>query len=422
MLCLGWKCGLRGRARGGAAGHKHVWRAFVRDDGGCRRADIALALCRMVSYNIGHLAFLNAKRYGITRVFFGGFFIRGHPYTMNVISYAIRFWSKGEMRATFLRHEGFLGAMGAFLKGHPLQLPRSASAAAAAAAGAGAGADLRGQFVERFAMGLPFSGGTIQGPPFSNISEKVSWVEKFVEVCMACMRAEGSHCHTSVAMHGLFSKSMHLPTHPSMHYMHAVQVGTAAAEAAREEHQACALVSEASAGASLTRALSHTVPEPPVVPSSPRVLTSAASSSSRGDSAGFGAAAAAARDAAAHNAGPVDMKIGVLHYSPGLVPFPLLADPMHYNADTYDLRDPEEREFWLSTLAKTVPTVVAKACLAAGERQSVRRRAQAMGKALAAHLERLRSHPEAYGLLGLSEVFEMREDCLREFRFYDIHA
>lgn len=50
--------------------------------------------CRMVSYNIGHLAYLNAKRYGLERVFFGGFFIRGHPYTMETISFAIRFWSK----------------------------------------------------------------------------------------------------------------------------------------------------------------------------------------------------------------------------------------------------------------------------------------------------------------------------------------
>ena len=40
------------------------------------RADVAMALCRMVSYNIGHLAYLNAKRYGLSRVFFGkcGFF------------------------------------------------------------------------------------------------------------------------------------------------------------------------------------------------------------------------------------------------------------------------------------------------------------------------------------------------------------
>ena len=47
-----------------------------------------------MSYNIGHLAYLNAKRYGLQRVFFGGFYIRGHPYTMETISYAIRFWSK----------------------------------------------------------------------------------------------------------------------------------------------------------------------------------------------------------------------------------------------------------------------------------------------------------------------------------------
>ena len=57
-------------------------------------ADIAMALCRMLSYNIGHLAYLNAKRYGLSRVFFGGFFIRGHPYTMETISFAIRYWSK----------------------------------------------------------------------------------------------------------------------------------------------------------------------------------------------------------------------------------------------------------------------------------------------------------------------------------------
>ena len=54
---------------------------------------------RMVSYNIGHLAYLNAKRYGLSRVLFGGFFIRGHPYTMETISFAIKFWSKVSRRA-----------------------------------------------------------------------------------------------------------------------------------------------------------------------------------------------------------------------------------------------------------------------------------------------------------------------------------
>lgn len=39
--------------------------------------------------------------------------ITGHPITMNSLSYAIKFWSKGDMKALFLRHEGHLGATGA---------------------------------------------------------------------------------------------------------------------------------------------------------------------------------------------------------------------------------------------------------------------------------------------------------------------
>lgn len=40
----------------------------------------------------------------------------GHPITMNTLSYAINFWSQGTMKALFLRHEGYLGAVGAFLQ------------------------------------------------------------------------------------------------------------------------------------------------------------------------------------------------------------------------------------------------------------------------------------------------------------------
>ena len=32
----------------------------------------------------------------------------GHAATIGTLSYAIRFWSRGEKRALFLRHEGFL--------------------------------------------------------------------------------------------------------------------------------------------------------------------------------------------------------------------------------------------------------------------------------------------------------------------------
>ncbi|KDP26598.1 hypothetical protein JCGZ_17756 [Jatropha curcas] len=77
--------------------------------------DVARSLLRMISNNIGQISYLNALRFGLKRIFFGGFFIQGHPYTMDTISVAVHFWSKGEAKAMFLRHEGFLGVLGAFM-------------------------------------------------------------------------------------------------------------------------------------------------------------------------------------------------------------------------------------------------------------------------------------------------------------------
>ncbi|GMP47937.1 hypothetical protein CsSME_00015470 [Camellia sinensis var. sinensis] len=34
---------------------------------------------------------------------------------MDTISFAVQFWSKGNEQAMFFRHEGFLGALGAFM-------------------------------------------------------------------------------------------------------------------------------------------------------------------------------------------------------------------------------------------------------------------------------------------------------------------
>ncbi|KAJ1857962.1 hypothetical protein GGH12_000606 [Coemansia sp. RSA 1822] len=84
-------------------------------------SDIARSLLYMVSNNIGQIAYLNAQLHGIRHIYFGGYFIRGHPLTMHTLSYAINFWSKGEMRALFLRHEGFLGATGAFFIGERMK-------------------------------------------------------------------------------------------------------------------------------------------------------------------------------------------------------------------------------------------------------------------------------------------------------------
>lgn len=76
--------------------------------------DIARSLLRLISNNVAQIAYLNALLYDLKRIFFAGFFIRGQEYTMDTISVGVQFWSKGEAKAMFLRHEGFLGALGAF--------------------------------------------------------------------------------------------------------------------------------------------------------------------------------------------------------------------------------------------------------------------------------------------------------------------
>ncbi|KAF7302577.1 Pantothenate kinase [Mycena chlorophos] len=78
--------------------------------------DISRSLLYAISNNIGQIAYMNAEKYNLERIYFGGCFIRGHPATIATLSYAIRFWSKGTKRALFLRHEGFLGSIGAWLR------------------------------------------------------------------------------------------------------------------------------------------------------------------------------------------------------------------------------------------------------------------------------------------------------------------
>ncbi|KAH7139341.1 pantothenate kinase 4 [Dendryphion nanum] len=81
--------------------------------------DISRSLLYAVSNNIGQIAYLHAEKHNLPHIYFGGSFIGGHSQTMNTLSYAIKFWSKGTKQAYFLRHEGYLGSVGAFLKRQP---------------------------------------------------------------------------------------------------------------------------------------------------------------------------------------------------------------------------------------------------------------------------------------------------------------
>jgi len=87
--------------------------------GGFRAHDVAIALLRMVSNNIGHIATMCASQHKMPHIVFGGSFIRDHPYTIATISSGVRFYSRGAVQALFLKHDGFVGAVGAHIAGRP---------------------------------------------------------------------------------------------------------------------------------------------------------------------------------------------------------------------------------------------------------------------------------------------------------------
>jgi type II pantothenate kinase len=82
---------------------------------GLTQEDLARALLSLVTNNIGQVAYLNAKLHSTPRIYFVGSFLRHNMISQRRLAYAIDYWSKGEMEALFLEHEGYFGALGAFL-------------------------------------------------------------------------------------------------------------------------------------------------------------------------------------------------------------------------------------------------------------------------------------------------------------------
>ncbi|KAI3837758.1 hypothetical protein MKW92_019977 [Papaver armeniacum] len=81
----------------------------------CKAEDISLSLLEMISQNIGQIASLNARIYGIKRIFFGGSFIKDNTCALETLSSSVDYQTNGEAKAMFLRHEGFVGALGALM-------------------------------------------------------------------------------------------------------------------------------------------------------------------------------------------------------------------------------------------------------------------------------------------------------------------
>ncbi|KAI3948115.1 hypothetical protein MKX01_014714 [Papaver californicum] len=117
----------------------------------------------MISYNIGHVAYLNAKLFGQKRIFFGGYFVRGHPCIMDAISNAVNFRSKSAEKAMFLQHEGFLGVLGSFMSFEKHGLADS----------------IDGPSNNRtIPNGAPYTRGTSHGSPLVGLNKKISWTDK----------------------------------------------------------------------------------------------------------------------------------------------------------------------------------------------------------------------------------------------------
>lgn len=77
-------------------------------------ADLVRGLLVLVLNNTAQVAFTTAKEHGAQRVYFVGNFLREGT-MMWILTSALKFWSGGAMRAGFLKHEGYFGAVGALL-------------------------------------------------------------------------------------------------------------------------------------------------------------------------------------------------------------------------------------------------------------------------------------------------------------------
>ncbi|XP_038070864.1 pantothenate kinase 3-like isoform X2 [Patiria miniata] len=80
------------------------------------KKDLARATLVTITNNIGSIAGMTALNEGIERIVFVGNFLRVNPISMKLLSYAMDFWSNGSRKALFLQHEGYFGAVGAFLE------------------------------------------------------------------------------------------------------------------------------------------------------------------------------------------------------------------------------------------------------------------------------------------------------------------
>lgn len=78
--------------------------------------DFARGVLELITLNIASIARLCASIEEVDRVVFIGNFLRVNELSLKLLSYALDYWSKGEMKALFLEHEGYFGAVGCLVE------------------------------------------------------------------------------------------------------------------------------------------------------------------------------------------------------------------------------------------------------------------------------------------------------------------
>jgi len=79
------------------------------------REDLANATLVTITNNIGLIARMCALNEKIDKVVFVGNFLRVNPISMKLLAFAMDYWSKETLKALFLEHEGYFGAIGTLL-------------------------------------------------------------------------------------------------------------------------------------------------------------------------------------------------------------------------------------------------------------------------------------------------------------------
>uniref|UniRef100_A0A6B2L761 pantothenate kinase n=1 Tax=Arcella intermedia TaxID=1963864 RepID=A0A6B2L761_9EUKA len=80
-----------------------------------RPGDVVRSLMFMMANNISQIAYLIAQLQKVDRIIFAGGFLADNVYLLSRISYALHYWTDAKMKPYFLRHDGYLGALGAML-------------------------------------------------------------------------------------------------------------------------------------------------------------------------------------------------------------------------------------------------------------------------------------------------------------------